>query len=584
MKGGRADLAIVTGALLLYVGLAVASARHHAATFDEGSHLPAGYTYLALGDYRMNPEHPPAIKLLAALPLQLLPVRVETDDLTWPARRQWEFGRRFLYRWNDADLLLFCGRLPIIGLGALLGLLVFHWARRLDGSLTAGLALLLCVLSPDLLAHGSVVTTDVGIALFSFASVVALARFRDGITPGRAAVFAATCALAFATKYSALLFVPILVLLGTVVAVNRDPVVLHWRGAKGRLESPRRRAGVLLLIALLTVVTTYGVLWAAYGFRYHASPDGQPPLPWTNVVPESVFVRAPAWIALQYHLLPEALVLGFLRFFKASEARPSFLFGEISPDGFWYYFPATFAIKTPLPLLLLLVTAAVQAWRSRGDRVREAFLWLPPIAYMALVMMRSLNIGHRHLLPLYPYLFILAARAAARGWRSGRTSTRGVVVVLLVWYGLGTLWIHPHYLSYFNELVGGPRNGYRSLADSNVDWGQDLKELKAWMDRERVPEIKLAYFGSADPDYYGIRNERLPGELRPPRLASRIHAGDVVAISATHLAGVYLSEDARRLMQRFQAETPMARVGYSILIYRAREEYDVPGASGPAEP
>jgi hypothetical protein len=570
MSAGKIDLAIVVAALTLYVGLAVATARHNAATFDEGSHLPAGYTYLALGDYRMNPEHPPAIKLLAALPLRLASVKMDTSDVAWGSRRQWEFGRRFLYRWNDADRLLFYGRLPIIGLGALLALAVFLWARRLDGRLTAALALFLCVLSPDLLAHGSLVTTDVGIALFSFLAVVALDRFREGVTPARAAALAAACAMAAATKYSALLFVPILGLLAVALVKESE--------GRCRLRPLAAAFGFSLLV-------TYGVLWAAYGFRFAASPDHEPPLPWTNVMPGSALLRAPAALALHDHLLPEALVLGFLRFFKASEARPSFLWGQISPNGFWYYFPATFAMKTPLPLLLLLALAVVFALRRReADRTRELFLWLPPLAYMALVMMRSLNIGHRHLLPLYPYLFVLAARAGARVLRSGATPLRAVVAVLLIWYASGTLLIHPRYLAYFNELAGGPGNGYRRLVDSNLDWGQDLKELKSWMDRERVPEIKLAYFGSADPDYYGIRGERLPGKLRPPRLASRIHAGDVVAISATHLAGVYLSEDERPLMRRFQGETPIARVGYSILVYRAREDFDVSGAGSPTEP
>jgi hypothetical protein len=559
----RREVAFVAAALVLYVGLAAATARRLAATYDEGSHLPAGYTYLALGDYRLNPEHPPLVKLLAAAPLRLLPVAVDTDDVAWRARRQWEFGRRFLYRWNDADRLLFYGRLPIVGLGALLALAVYGWARRWEGRLAAAVALFLCVLSPEMLAHGSLVTTDMAIALFTFLAVAALARMRDAITPARALAFTFAVALAFAAKYSALLFVPILLALGAVIA--------------------RRRGAALAGVGLLAIVTTYAVLWAAYGFRYYASPDHEPPLPWANVQPASALVRVPAWVALSHHLLPEALVLGPLRALKAAAERPSFLFGHLS-TGVWYYFPATFAMKTPIPLLLLLAAAVVLALRTRSDWVPKAFLWLPPVAYLALAMMGRLNIGHRHLLPIYPYLFILAGRAAARGLRSGPVAWRVGTAALLLWYAAGTLRMHPDYLSYFNEAAGGPGNGYRLLSDSNVDWGQDLKDLKAWMDREGIADIKLAYFGSADPDYYGIHGERLPGELRPPRLAARIHAGDVVAISATNLAGVYLADDARRLMQRLAAEPPIARIGYSIFVYRAREEYGVPDAGPPAQP
>jgi hypothetical protein len=325
------------------------------------------------------------------------------------------------------------------------------------------------------------------------------------------------------------------------------------------------------------------VIWACYGFRFASSPDPAVVLPWERVLPAEGLLRAAATTAVDHHLVPEALVYGFLRFYKASESRPSFLLGTLSKDGWWYYFPVTFALKTPLPLLLLLAAAVLLALRDREDPRREVFLWLPPLLYLALVMTRSLNIGHRHLLPLYPYLFILGGRAAASGLGHASRAVRVAAAVLLLWYAAGTLRHHPHHLAFFNEAAGGPANGYRSLVDSNLDWGQDLPSLKRWVDANGVTNLKLAYFGSADPDYYGIHAERLPGHLRPPHLAPRIHAGDVVAISATHLQGLYLGEKARELMQRFRGETPIGRAGHSILIYRAREEHDVPQEAPPSD-
>jgi hypothetical protein len=560
MEAHRREWMLVGALLALYVGLTVASLRQEAATFDEGAHLPAGYTYWARGDYRLNPEHPPLVKLLAAAPLLLLDVTMRDDDVTWSARRQWEFGRRFLYHWNDADRLLLYGRLPIVALATALGLALYLSARRRFGRGPAVAALFFCALSPEMLAHGHLVTTDVAVALVTFLVVDTLERLHGGVNRRRALAFVASCAVALATKFSALLFVPIVAALSAVAA---------WRSPRRAL---RIGAGFLLAIALLTVL----LLWASYGFRYAASPDPEQTFDWSRVLPESRVVATAVLAAREQRLLPEALLYGFLRFFKAQESRPAFLHGQVSDAGWWYYFPATLAVKTPVPLLLLVAAAALCAGRRRREWESELFLWLPPIVYMLLVMTRSLNIGHRHLLPIHPYLFILAGREVDALLQQPARLARAGAVGLLLWYGGGTLRLHPHYLAYFNEIAGGPANGHRWLVDSNLDWGQDLKGLKAWMDEAGVPSIVLSYFGTADPDYYGIHCERLPGHLRPPRLARGFRAGDWVAVSATNLEAVYLRGEAARLMERLRGETPVARVGYSIFIYRPRFDYEWP--------
>jgi hypothetical protein len=551
------DKAILAAGVALYVVLAVSSLRQKSATFDEGAHLPAGYTYWALGDYRLNPEHPPLVKLLAAAPLRALPVTMHEDDAAWIARRQWELGRRFLYHWNDADRLLLYGRLPIVLLGALLAALTYAATHRLFGPAAAAVALLLCVLSPDVLAHGQLVTTDLALALFSFATVLALARCRERAGAAPIAALCACFALMCAAKFSALLFAPILAV-----------VAFAPRG--------RPRLAPAFGVAALMLLSAWVALWACYGFRFAASPDPRQTFDWSRVQPESWWIAAPLRAARFSRVLPEALLYGFLRFFKAQEMRPAFLLGRLSTEGWWYYFPATFVLKTPMPLLLLVAAAAVRAMRRREPTPVAWLLWAPPLLYTSLVMTRSLNIGHRHLLPIYPYLFVLAGGAGAAGLAHVRRGVRVLTGALLAWYAIGTVRVHPHYLAYFNELAGGPANGYRLLVDSNLDWGQDLKGLKAWMDEHHVGEIKLSYFGTADPEYYGIRCERLPGQLRPPRVAAEVHAGDWVAISATNLQGVYLREDERRFMERFRAEAPVDSVGYSILLYRAPADLAVP--------
>jgi len=262
--------------------------------------------------------------------------------------------------------------------------------------------------------------------------------------------------------------------------------------------------------------------------------------------------------------VPEDYVRGLLFVARHSEERSTFLLGRLSDHGFPSYFLVTFALKTPLALIVLLVLAAFASPPLSGRRA--AFLWLPVAVYVAFTFTRGLQIGHRHLLPIAPFLFVAAGRAALLAGRA-----RFAVPVLAAWAAGAALGVHPYYLAYFNELAGGPSQGYRLLVDSNLDWGQDLKGLKAWMDAHGVTRLKLSYFGSADPAYYGIDADRLPGysSPHPARVVREVHPGDLVAVSATNLQGVYLDPEDRLLMERFRRLVPFDQVGYSILLYRA---------------
>jgi hypothetical protein len=569
-RPGRGELAFVGAGVLLYVGLAVASMRAHSATFDEGTHLPAGYTYLAFGDHRLNPEQPPLVKLLAAAPLLPLHPVFKTDDLAWSEGRQWELGRRFLYRWNDARELLFRGRLPIVMLGAALGVAVFLWARGLVGRAAAALAFFLCVLSPDVLAHGQLVTTDLAFALFTLLAVALFERATARISPGRVLLAGAAAGCAFATKFSAPVLLPILAILAAVAVFSPD-AVRDRHGAP--IEGRRTQAVHLSLVLLAVFVVAFVVLWASYGFAAKMSPD---PAVESKVVaalgpPKSGGGQAAAALG-GTGLLPEPYVRGLVFVLDNAQGRSTFLMGRLSPTGFPHYFLVTFLLKTPIPLLVLLAIALVTA--PRLPVRTAAFLWVPVVVYGLVAATSRLQIGHRHLLPLYPFLFVAAGRAvsllAARP--VGRAKIGAVVLgVLCAWYATGTLRLHPHYLAYFNELAGGPSQGWRYLVDSNLDWGQDLPGLKAWMDAHGVARVKLSYFGSADPAYYGIDADYLPGYMspRPARVTREVRPGDVVAVSATNLQGVYLDEADRPLMTRFRAARPVARVGYSIFIYGA---------------
>jgi hypothetical protein len=313
------------------------------------------------------------------------------------------------------------------------------------------------------------------------------------------------------------------------------------------------------------------VIWTAYGFHYRLSPDpAYGGVDWKEVWPQHQPFIAAADLVRRLKLLPDAYTFGFLKVFRYDTRGNVFLLGQIAANGFHSFYPIAFLIKTPLALLVLLAASILLSRRCPVPLRTEAFLWLPVIVYFGLALTRHVQNGHRHVLPIYPFLFVLAGRSAA--WASSlswRTPARLCVIALAAWYAFATVRIHPHYLAYFNELVGGPENGYRYLVDSDLDWGQDLEGLKAYMDANHIKKIKLSYFGSADPRAYGLAYDLLPSyRIGNPRSWS-VAPGDLVAVSATNLEGIYMGPEAQPLMERLRRLRPVANVGYSILIYRA---------------
>jgi hypothetical protein len=574
MTDGRRAGLVLAAAVVLQAGLAIHAMRGNSATFDEGAHLPAGYSYLALGDHRLNPEQPPLVKLLAALPLRAVGPELRTADVSWETARQWEFGRRFLYRWNDGDRLLFLGRLPVVVLASCLVAAVFLVARRRFSPWAAAAAAVLAAFSPDVLAHGSLVTTDLAFTLFFFLSVVAFDRLLDGPSPARLLAAGLLTGAAFATKFSAPILVPVFLVLGGAA--------LARPAAGGGASGVKARPAALFLSLSAVPIVALGVLWASYGWRRAISPDAavRAELAKPLESPPDGTLRSLVALAGRTGIVPEDYARGLLFVTEHSAARPTFLLGERRDGPFPHYFAATFLLKTPVPLLLL--TALALARVRRLTRRDALVVWVPVLVYLAATATRGLQIGHRHLLPIYPFLFLAAGEAAVAlyAWGAGR---RGAVASLglALWYVGGTLAHHPHHLAWFNELAGGPSNGWRLLVDSNLDWGQDLKRLAAWLREHPTPGLKLSYFGSADPAYYGIASEALPGysSPHPPRITREIRPGDVLAVSATNLRGVYLEEEDRALMARIRQLQPIARVGYSIFVFRSDFAWPEPPAA-----
>jgi hypothetical protein len=558
-----------------FIALTVGSYTQKSATVDEPQHLSAGYTALRLHDYRIDPEHPPFLRMWAALPLLAMPeVRIETNVPSWSAANEWEFSHHFLYELNDADHLLYRARFMTVVLGILLGILVFSWARELFGFWTAVTTLALYCVEPNILAHSSLVTTDLGVACFSFGTLYFLWRTTRNLTWGNAAGMAAFFALAQVSKFSALLLGPIVLVLLAVHILRVDPWPSHFVEGSG-FRSRRTKMFVSLALVAILALTSYMAVWTAYGFRYGPITPNHD----LQLVRENTkflqLVRTVACVAdwLDKHkLVPDAYAQSFILSQVKAQHRTAYLAGRFSRTGWWYYFPAAFLVKTPLTILLLLgcgLTLLVQ--ERRRWKTAAAFLVVPPAMFLGAAMMAHLNIGLRHILPIYPSVLLVAGvtlNEIRTKWRASFL----LVPVLLASLELAT--VYPHCLAYFNQLIGGPGNGHLVLLDSNIDWGQDLKPLKKWMDAHHVEVINLSYFGTADPNYYGIRWAGLPGvlDIQTPNVPG-LRLPGYVAVSVQNLHGILRDAPVPNFYAPLLERTPAAVIGYSIHVYWAETNW-----------
>jgi len=548
----------------VWIGLAMWSSAGKSATFDEPLHLVSGYAALSQGDFRVDPSHPPLIRAWAALPLTLSSrPRPETGVINAMSGRGWltsvedtRLARRFLHDDLDADRELRRARFMIMLIGVGFGALIFVWTYQWLGLRAGIFALALYGLSPNTIAHGSLVTTDLGGAAFMFGAVYFLWRLTGRWSAFNAAGLAFMVAAAALAKFSSLMLAPVLVLLLAAAVWHKTAITA-------------RRA--FILIGILSV-TTFVAIWAAHGFRYEPSATAG----WLYRLHEDpalidaapITARLIAWVD-SFRLLPNAFTEGLL-YCLATSAQPAYLLGQYSTDGWWYYFPVAFLVKTPVAILILFAAGIYyQARRAREDGLlNELFIIVPAIGFGVLAALSHINIGIRHLLPFYPFVFVLAAGAADRWLRSSVRYARPALVTALIVGVLDVATVYPRTLTFFNFAAGGPANGLAYLSDSNLDWGQHLKELKKWMDETGVRSINLAYFGQADPAYYKVDCTYLPGSpwlmrrvTSPPKLPG------FVAISATVLSGVYLPPEWRLFYKGFHDRAPVATIGNTINVY-----------------
>ncbi len=575
---------IVIILLALMLTIEVTSSHQESQSIDEGVHLAAGLSYWRTGDFRMNPEHPPLLKLLASGPLIFTSTRLPLEHWSWAAFNEWEFGDEFLYHNTlDPQTILMLGRLPVMLLSILLGWWIFNAVRGWFGDWAGVFSVALYAFDPNIIAHSRYITTDLAFTAFAFWSVYRLDRLMQRPSRTNGLLFGLALLSAGLAKFTGLVFILVLVI---------GLVCLRFHDRHHPVLGARPLRHWLAIAIPLMAMTT----WALYGFDLRkpmddpriaqlyrereallrtTDPSTLPPL--ERLAVEQLGDRLTTIGAKleQWSRLPVPAYAFFRGMFAvighSIGGQEAYLLGHTNDKGWWYYFPVAFVAKTPLPTviavmatLMLWLTILTQKRKLRGswhqafralDR-RWIIYGLPPLAFVAFSLFSHLNLGWRHIMPIYPFLYVLAGSLAALG----RQRWPGMFVPLLISVNIVIVQaaVYPNEMGYFSPLVGGSRNGPRILLDSNLDWGQDLPKLARYVKDHSITRLPFAYYGRANVAHY------VPSAIPLPTFSEVERTGlpsGLVAISAGQL---WRNDGEYRWLWDFQ---PLKKIGSSIYLY-----------------
>jgi 4-amino-4-deoxy-L-arabinose transferase-like glycosyltransferase len=616
---------IVAGILLLFFILSLTVASKESMIFDEKAHIPAGFSYVRYGDMRLNPEHPPLIKDLAGLPLLALKLSFPLQSKEWQSgiNEQWAIGDMFVncahpdMICNDADAILFWSRLPIILISVLLGIAIFVWTRELSGTLAGLFALVLYAADPNIIAHNHYVTTDIGIAAFVFFAFYFFVRFLKNPNLENVVVAGIFLGLAELAKFSAVLLFPIFGLFVILYALTKS----QPQGNNQSALSFKTRA--LLIYGFKfsgSVLVCFALIWSLYTFNTFNMPAEK-----TIQNANQVFAGSASLQILARNIIGTLSHSEFLRplshyflgvfmvFARVAGGNTHYFLGVVSEQASRWYFPVVFLLKETLPFLFLLVAVLCYALthtikvianrkmspsssyfsafaHSFQNKPEQYLIIFFVLFYSYISIAGNLTIGFRHLFPILPFLYMLVAKTifdflkrregepvthTAFSWMLGSLTFVIVAIPALT---------YPHYLSYFNPVTGGNENGYQYVTDSNYDWGQDLKNLNAFIklhnncqagtadfdesqcaltkEYPAINQMRVDYFGGGSPSYY-LKEKFIPwNDQREPE------AGWYAISSFFYQESLYKKRPpGERNYKWLRAITPVTRAGDSIFIY-----------------
>lgn len=545
--------------ILLFAAQAFGSLFHKSATVDEVLYIPAGYVYLKSGSYMLNPETPPLPRILSGIPL-LFFNNINYDPKEPAAnfndRYHWAFHFLFFQNAALAGKMIFYSRIPTILMGMALLAAIYAWTSKLFGSIAGLFSLTLAALEPNLIAHSSLATTDLYTAAMIFFSVFSFWIWRQNSDQNKLLLFPGLfLGLALLSKSSAWLMVPVL-------------FVLMWIPIKNREGGPPCPPLKNILRFVLILVLALAVINVVFLFHGAFVDKGE-------LISFMLRQKAGKFWLLRIILFPFPRLYSFSMLFNLAQSLggvhpfPFFLNGQYSNTGFWNYFLYAFILKTPLPFLFALAGSLFVLFKLR----QSLFILLPPIFFLLYFsFLNRLDLGLRYVLPIYPFFLVAAGSVVPKLLELPRGKI--LLVVLMLWSIVPAARIYPYHLAYFNEFTGGSVNGHKHLVDSNLDWGQDLVELKSFIKKYAIDRIRLSYYGMSDPAYYGIKYQYLPSPKFQPWTQRhrneenfKLEKG-IYAISATNVAGIFLNDP--NTFEYFRKLEPIDSVGYSILVYEVQ--------------
>jgi len=526
----------------LFFLLCFYSAREKSITTDEVAHIPAGFMEWKTGDYRINPEHPPLVKLLATLPLLPFNFYVPTKDIDWLHGDEWHFGGYFLFMYNDADIIAMLSQLPIMLIGVILGWGVYFWGRKLFMSGRdftapfAGLfAAVLYFTEPNLIAHSSLVTYDLPFAAVTFfAGYAYWALHIYGFNARRLSLFILCMTLAPLIKVVGFFLWGLIffhLVISAIFFKKRWRLSLPF--SKGQWL--KRRGKKLLFVTVLfslCSVSFFIAMWAIYRFRFRISPGLETPpgdqcTKYLNFgLINNPLIRGILNTLKKYRLFPQGYLTVFGHALLEKE-RFAIMLGKTKlSGGFFSYFVITTLLKTPylhlalivMSFFLILWNGAAQfihrmEWKKRRRFSRGLFytcrveipLYLT-IGFFLIITLSMVDLGHRLILMVIPLECLLAGNILELFIARLRPFYRNALsAALLIVATIPAINNYPNYISYFNPFIHDQKDAILYLTDSNVDWGQDMKKLGYYMRENSIDKVNLSFFGTADPFYYGVQ-------------------------------------------------------------------------------
>lgn len=603
------------------------SSHEESATMDELAHIPSGYSYVRFLDYRLNPEHPPLLKAIAGFPLLFLNLNFPLENKSWTddVNGQWDAGTEFIYKsGNDADKIVQWSRIGPMLLTLLFIILVYIWSKEIMGKAWALIPTAFTALSPTILAHGHLVTTDLAASFGAMFSIYFLVRGLMSPSAKNLSLAGIAFGIAQCLKFSAILLYPLFIFLIAIYALWKNGSEWRAGGFFQKIWSFLKtfyrgviQALIIFGIAFVVIYAVYFLFTLKYPIERQISDtsailnDGKP-------ISQAIIKMAgnPFTRPLGQYFLGVDMVST-----RASGGNTGYFMGEITNLGWKTYFPILYFTKETIPSLILTIIGLLTiliafikklSWnpfkvikrliKSMMDYVGVSFAEFAMasfiVLYWAYSLRSPLNIGIRHILPTIPMVYILSSIALKKFFSQNitfsesilknfailvkriTTKTAKVVFIsgLLIWQGIECFASYPYFISYYNQFAGGTENGYKIATDSNYDWGQDLLRLKEFVEKNKIEKIAVDYFGGGNPEYYlGEKYVEWHSDSGNPKYQDiewlAVSSNFMMQAKAKPVRGFYQNSDQYDFIEN--ADKPYTRAGKSIFIYKLNDQLPI---------